>query len=334
MAMNVFNSAGTAFLGPQPFAFDRAAMLAGTPATFVTPRDSSVFSSANDALLPGDLDGSTLPPAGAPAPFLMSGRELDLEALALPRRLRHAGQLDLHARRQPDARRLTRRSARRLAQCVPAARCRGELESRRHRRPRHVPPRLPPLRRRPRGARRQPVIVVSAAWPGSAGTRSTTRPSGPRLCRSRAPTSPTRPGAGWAARRWTGSGDLALGFSASSATINPQIRYAGRLAGDPVNTLAQGEAHAVRRHRQPDRHRNRWGDYSDLTVDPVDDCTFWYTQEYYSTTAPSTGGRASATSSSLPATRLRLHLRHRPRPRHLRLHPRLRLRRPRLLPGR
>src|SRR4030095_690503 len=30
---------------------------------------------------------------------------------------------------------------------------------------------------------------------------------------------------------------------------------------------------------------SRWGDYSDLTVDPVDDCTFWYTTEYYSTTS-------------------------------------------------
>ncbi len=49
--------------------------------------------------------------------------------------------------------------------------------------------------------------------------------------------------------RWMGSaamdqhGDLALGFSASSPTIFPQIRYAGRLVTDPVNTLAQGEAH-------------------------------------------------------------------------------------------
>ena len=65
--------------------------------------------------------------------------------------------------------------------------------------------------------------------------------------------------------RWMGSaamdhqGNLALGYSASSATINPQIRYAGRLATDPVNTLAQGEAHAVRRHRQPDRHRQPLG---------------------------------------------------------------------------
>ena len=60
--------------------------------------------------------------------------------------------------------------------------------------------------------------------------------------------------------RWMGSiamdgqGNLALGFSASSSSINPQIRYAGRLATDPINTLAQGEAHLLW-HRKPDRQR-------------------------------------------------------------------------------
>jgi hypothetical protein len=29
---------------------------------------------------------------------------------------------------------------------------------------------------------------------------------------------------------------------------------------------------------------NRWGDYSSMAIDPVDDCTFWYAQEYYKTT--------------------------------------------------
>ena len=41
MSMNVFNSAGTAYLGPQPFAFDRTAMLAGAPATFISPVGSA-----------------------------------------------------------------------------------------------------------------------------------------------------------------------------------------------------------------------------------------------------------------------------------------------------
>src|SRR4029079_15500808 len=77
------------------------------------------------------------------------------------------------------------------------------------------------------------------------------------------------------------SGDLAIGFNASSAAMHPQIRYAGRLATDPINTLAQGEAHLF--DGTGSQTGNRWGDYSALSVDPVDDCTFWYTQEYYAT---------------------------------------------------
>src|SRR6266568_2915008 len=68
MSMNVFNSAGTAFLGPQPFAFNRAAMLAGSAATFVTTGITG--GSSEEAYLPADLDGSTLPPAGAPDSFV------------------------------------------------------------------------------------------------------------------------------------------------------------------------------------------------------------------------------------------------------------------------
>jgi uncharacterized repeat protein (TIGR01451 family) len=87
--------------------------------------------------------------------------------------------------------------------------------------------------------------------------------------------------------RWMGSAamdrdeDLALGYSASDATINPQIRYTGRLAADPPNTLAQGEAHLFDGTGSQTGTHHRWGDYSDMTVDPLDDCTFWYTGEYY-----------------------------------------------------
>src|SRR5205823_10306615 len=71
---NVFNSAGTAFLGAQPFAFDRAAMLAGSPnPTFVTFRNSPFFSSSADPFMPADVDGLNLPPAGAANPFLTEG---------------------------------------------------------------------------------------------------------------------------------------------------------------------------------------------------------------------------------------------------------------------
>ncbi len=89
--------------------------------------------------------------------------------------------------------------------------------------------------------------------------------------------------------RWMGSiasdnqGNVALGFSASSSSLNPQIRYAGRLTTDPVNTLS-GEQHLFDGTGSQSGTGNRWGDYSDITVDPVDDCTFYYTNEYYTTT--------------------------------------------------
>jgi hypothetical protein len=88
--------------------------------------------------------------------------------------------------------------------------------------------------------------------------------------------------------RWMGSaamdqaGNLALGFSASSAAIEPEIRYATRLATDPLNTLT-AEAHLFDGAGSQSATNSRWGDYSSMTVDPVDDCTFWYTQEYYQT---------------------------------------------------
>jgi hypothetical protein len=78
-------------------------------------------------------------------------------------------------------------------------------------------------------------------------------------------------------------GNLAIGFSASSSSIKPQLRYAGRLATDPLNTLSQGEAHLFDGTGSQTASGNRWGDYSSLTIDPVDDTTFWYTNEYYST---------------------------------------------------
>jgi hypothetical protein len=90
--------------------------------------------------------------------------------------------------------------------------------------------------------------------------------------------------------RWMGSaamdhvGNLAIGYSASSSTMYPAVRYAGRLANDPLNTLAQGEASLIEGTGSQTSGYARWGDYSDLTVDPIDDCTFWYTNEYLAVT--------------------------------------------------
>ena len=86
--------------------------------------------------------------------------------------------------------------------------------------------------------------------------------------------------------RWMGSaamdhmGDIAIGYSASGPSYYPSIHYAGRLATDPLNDLTQGENVMFAGLGIQGFPLNRWGDYSDLTVDPNDDCTFWYTQEY------------------------------------------------------
>jgi hypothetical protein len=88
--------------------------------------------------------------------------------------------------------------------------------------------------------------------------------------------------------RWMGSaamdraGNLAVGYSVSSTNTFPSIRYAGRLATDPPGGLFQGEATLQAGGGSQTDPSSRWGDYSMLAVDPADDCTFWYTTEYYS----------------------------------------------------
>ncbi|MEW5989187.1 MAG: hypothetical protein AB1791_21380, partial [Chloroflexota bacterium] len=86
--------------------------------------------------------------------------------------------------------------------------------------------------------------------------------------------------------RWVGSiamdgdGNIALGYSVSSRQLRPAIRYATRLTTDPLGTL-QAEASLIEGTGVQRFSSNRWGDYSAMGVDPADDCTFWYTNEYY-----------------------------------------------------
>ena len=91
---------------------------------------------------------------------------------------------------------------------------------------------------------------------------------------------------------WMGSiatdnqGNIALGFSQSGSGQNADIKIAGR-TGAPSGTLNEGEAMFFDAAGSQ-TGSSRWGDYSSMNVDPTDDCTFWYTQEYYATTS-STG---------------------------------------------
>jgi hypothetical protein len=88
--------------------------------------------------------------------------------------------------------------------------------------------------------------------------------------------------------RWMGSiasdklGNLALGYSASSSSVYPSIYYSYRIPSDPLGTLGS-EQHLTAGTGAQQRTLNRWGDYSAMTVDPADDCTFWYTNQYLTT---------------------------------------------------
>jgi hypothetical protein len=81
------------------------------------------------------------------------------------------------------------------------------------------------------------------------------------------------------------AGNMAIGYSVSSSSMYPAIRYAGRLVTDTLGTLGQTETTLIAgTGAQNYNNYQRWGDYSSMSVDPVDDCTFWYTTEYYETT--------------------------------------------------
>jgi hypothetical protein len=88
--------------------------------------------------------------------------------------------------------------------------------------------------------------------------------------------------------RWMGSiamdkkGNAAPGFSVVNGTdVFPGIRYTGRLAGDPPGEMTLGEGVIVNGSGVQTTTNSRWGDYTSMTVDPTDDCTFWYVNEYY-----------------------------------------------------
>jgi hypothetical protein len=82
------------------------------------------------------------------------------------------------------------------------------------------------------------------------------------------------------------NGNTAIGYSTSSASMFPSIRYAGRFAGDPLNNLGQGEATLFLGTGSQTSASGRWGDYSMTTLD-TDGLSFWHTNEYYATTGSS-----------------------------------------------
>jgi N-acetylneuraminic acid mutarotase len=270
---NIFNASGTAFLGPQAYAFDRDAMLAGTPATFIA---APMGSPSDDSYMPADLDGLVPPPAGAPNPYVSIG------VLATWPVHRFHVDFDNPLNSTFDfVGNLTPASFSPLLGGIPQLGVGDQLDTLADR---------GMFRNAYRNFGDHEALVgnITVASGGVAGIRwfevNHVTAGTPAFTQQ----GTYQPDSTY---RWMGSvamdgnSNLSLGFSASSTSIFPQIRYAGRLAGDTPGELSQGEEHLFDGTGSQTDTVSRWGDYSDMTVDPVDDCTFWYTQEYYQTTS-------------------------------------------------
>jgi Abnormal spindle-like microcephaly-assoc'd, ASPM-SPD-2-Hydin len=90
--------------------------------------------------------------------------------------------------------------------------------------------------------------------------------------------------------RWMASlaedklGDIGMGYSASSSSIYPAIRVTGRVPSDPLGTMESEYNVVTGTGAQVGSYAYRWGDYTAMQVDPTDDCTFWYVDQYQSVT--------------------------------------------------
>src|SRR4029077_4579480 len=83
---------------------------------------------------------------------------------------------------------------------------------------------------------------------------------------------------------WMGSiamdkvGNMALGFSESSSSIHPKVAFTGRTPSDPPGTMEGITVIFAGYGSQTGGIANggdRWGDYTDMVIDPSDDCSFW-----------------------------------------------------------
>ncbi|MHB8653914.1 MAG: hypothetical protein ACYDA9_08560 [Terriglobia bacterium] len=272
ISFNMFS--GNSFVGGRACALDRAAMIAGAAAT----QQCFQLSSSFGGLLPSDLDGTTAPPAGSPNFFLNFGtNSLNLWKFhvdfANSGNSTFAGPTNIPVAPFSEA---CGGGA-----CIPQSGTKQQLDS--------LGDRLMYRLAYRHFADGHEALVVNHSVAASTGKRGSSG-SGIRWYELRSPNgTPAVFQSGTFAPdsnfRWMGSiamdkvGNIAVGYSVSSSQIHPQIRFTGRVPTDALGTL-EGENTIIAGGGSQLRNLNRWGDYSSMSVDPVDDCTFWYTTEY------------------------------------------------------
>jgi hypothetical protein len=273
---NNFNLAGTAFVGANVCAADRTKMLAGATATIQCFQQNS----QQFGMLPSDLDGPTPPAAGTPNFFM----ELDPSGSA---------NLDMFAFHvdftTPSNSTFTGPTKIPVAAFTPL--CNTQTRGRCVRQPTAGSDLLESLGDRLmyrlvyRNFGDHTVLLAShSIVAGSSGGlrwyEIHNPETGPTVFQSGtfAPDTQFR----WMpAIAMDHNQDIAVGFSRSGTASGqfPSLVYAGRVPGDAAGTL-ESEVTLLTGLGSQTGGGDRWGDYTSLTVDPTDDCTFWFTEEY------------------------------------------------------
>lgn len=269
VTFNMFGGRHQAFSGAKVCAYDRAKMLQGQLATQQCVQLSSTYG----GVLPADLDGKTLPPAGAPN-YLVNKGSSALNLWKFHVDWTNTANTSLTG---PTAIPVAAFAAACSGgTCIPQAGTSEQLDS--------LADRLM-FRLAYRNLGTSESLVVNHSVQAGSTTSSGVRwyeirnPGSTPTIYQQATYAPD------ASYRWMGSvamdkmGNMAVGYSVSSSTMKPALRYSTRLASDPVNTLSN-ETSIVEGAGAQLTTLKRWGDYTHMSVDPVDDCTFWYTGQY------------------------------------------------------
>ena len=268
---NLFDNTGSFFMGARLCAMDGAAMRAGTPAT----QQCFQLDPSFGAVLPSDVDGLTPPPSGEPA-FFLSFDSNTLSSLNLWKFHVDFSHSSNTALTGPTALSVASFSeACGGGTCIQQSGTSTRLDS--------LADRLMyRLAYRNFGDHESLVVNHSiSAGSGVVGIRwyEIQNPATNPVVFQQGTFAPD------SNSRWMGSiamdksGDIALGYSVSSSSIHPAIRYTGRVPSDPLGTL-EAETSIIEGPGSQTGGLSRWGDYSSMSVDPSDDCTFWYVNEY------------------------------------------------------
>ena len=260
---------GFAFVATQVCAFNRAQMLAGAAAAEVCFQTSSF-----DSLLPADIDGATAPPTGSPELFLNLGAtSLDLFKFKVNwttlSKSTFTGPTKIPVAAYSEA-------CGGMV-CVPQLDTAQVLDS--------LGDRLMyRLAFRNFGTHSSLTVTHSVVAGSSVGLRwyEIRNPFGTPSVFQQGTFAPDNN------YRWMGSiamdkvGDMAIGYSFSSPSQHPGIRFTGRVPSDALGTM-ESEINVISGTGSEQANNYRWGDYTSMSIDPVDDCTFWYTNQYYKT---------------------------------------------------